>query len=90
MAAIERFDKWIATKELDKYKYNLQRVYEGAKMLDYDKDYVDSCVQELRRWLIKNAGNPRTNKKHWGHFILRNLIPRNYGNQGRLLPSNFD
>lgn len=91
MAAVEKFNEWLKSKEPDRYGLTIEIVIQRAELLGYSRDDVRQKVKELRHWLIANEGSSRVNKKTWGKFILRNLAPKTYNRQSaRLTPSRFE
>jgi hypothetical protein len=91
LTPLQKFDNFLKRTEPDGYNWTLEKVYQEAQVLGYDKIYVDKVIAGLRVYYHNNANHQRLkNRLHWARSIMKNLAPKTYGRQSaRLTPSEF-
>lgn len=92
LTPLQKFDKFLQSKEEDAYKWTLERVYREAGELGYGKDHVDKVIAQLRVYYHNRANQQNLkNRKHWARSIMKNLAPKIYYQQSaRLNPSKYE
>ena len=89
--ALENFNEWLASKEVDRFGQSIQTVLIKAGELGHSEQEVRDACRQIRYWLTANEGTKKVNKLKWGSFILNWLRPKNYQRRGgRLTPSRFE